>query len=159
MNRNVSRHSDWTLEDLRDYFGLRFRSRARSHYLDHEPFTPMALSDAQPTQLHETATHPGRVPVHVEGGYPALKRSVVAMLDGIPYVVMRGAVDYLRQFDWEAWRALDAVQARYPLDTAEMIAKRTYCCKSSLYKRLSRALVVISSYVDRELRGSTPADC
>ncbi len=151
MNATTANRIDWTLDDLRDYFGLRLRSRQRSRYLDREPFAPAVLSHSAPTQLHETATHPGGVPVHLEGGVPAMRRDVVAALDAIPYGMMRDAVDYLRQFDWEAWRAIQAVMDRYPLDTAKIISDRVYCSESAFYKRLARGLDTISSWLDREL--------
>lgn len=158
MNATANR-IDWTLDDLRNYFGLRLRSRQRSRYLDREPFAPAVLAMVHPKQLHETATHPGGVPVHLEGGVPAMRREVVAMLDGVPYALMRDAVDYLRQFDWEAWRAVQAVMDRYPLDTAEVIAKRLFCEKSTVFKRINRSMETISSFIDRELAQKNRGAC
>lgn len=154
MNHETTR-IEWSLEDLRDYFGLRMRSCdkrrfARSRYYDREAFCPMSFSEA-PMKLHESATHPGGIPVHVEGGYPAHTRGFMARLDGIPFGMMKEAVQYLQQYDREAWRSLQAVMDRYPLDTAKMVAERVNCDKSALFKRINRALITISSYVDREL--------
>ncbi|MNY69792.1 hypothetical protein D3C86_2077890 [compost metagenome] len=73
------------------------------------------------------------------------------MLDGIPYMLLREAVSYLREFDYETWRALAVVMKRYPLDTMEMLAERCECDTSTLYRRLDRAIDTVSSYIDRSL--------
>lgn len=149
MNRTAVSNIDWSRDELRDYFGLGKGKKAP--YLLREPFTPATLSQILPKQLHETDIHPCGVPVHLEGGRPALRKDVVGMLDAVPYAIMREAVDYLRQYDKEAWRAMNAAWDRYPLDTIPMLAERCGCDRSTFYRRLDRGLQTISSYVDRVL--------
>lgn len=149
MKRSSASKFDWTRNELRDYFGI---GRGKvSHYLRREAFSPSVAAGFAPLQLHKTERHVGGGFVHLEGGRPALRDDVLDMLDGIPYLLMREAVMYLREYDSEIGHALDVVMKRYPLDTMEMLAERCGCDTSTLYRRLDRAIDTISSYVDRSL--------
>lgn len=144
----ISTISPTTLrEELKEYFGVA-RGSTWSPYHSKHDYRPGVLSEAQPSQLHETAHHSGGSYVHLENGSPAMKSSVIAMLEAhVPYSTMRGAMEYLKGREWDKWRVLDALTHRPPRKKAAQIAEEIGICEDWLNKQKNSAILIIADYL------------
>lgn len=132
---------------LRDYFGI--PQGSTSQYRQKKDFAPGILSETAPSQLHETAHHSGGSYVHLESGCPAMKGSVIAMLEAhVPIDTMRGAMDYLKANDWERWRVLHEMTTRPPLRSAQMVADSLTITASWLNRQVKMAIESIAQYLE-----------
>ncbi|MNX67405.1 hypothetical protein D3C86_985300 [compost metagenome] len=152
MKINTAEATTWSNEQLLTYLcDPKAKPYRGSNYFHGRDFSTGVLSSTSPRQLHETARHQG-VYIKLEGGKPALREQVVEYLDGIPHAWVREALEHLREFDREAWRALDATIYRQTLgDTAEALAERIDCDRSAYFKRRARGVDAVSAYLSTAL--------
>lgn len=151
MNKQAAKAMTWTREDLREYLGL--GKGGLCPYLLGRPFCPGIgpLSITCPKQLHDTKRHKG-VYVNMDAsGCPDLRKDVVAMLDGIPHSMISDALKRLRDFDNDAYLALNACWRRLRREPMEMVASQLNITRSALYKRLDRVIETVSDYLDGEM--------
>ena len=157
MNREAAKAVDFNYPDLWEYFGL--GKGGTSYFLQHRDLTPDTLAKSPNWKMHEQRLHKGGHYVHLDKGKPALRKEVLAKLDGIPHRMMQDAYRYLQAVDREAWNTMELMQRRFRFERVESYADRLNISRTTVYKRLYRALEIIASHVDRELdKISTPPE-
>jgi hypothetical protein len=149
MNHEAAKAVDFNYPDLWEYFGL--GKGGTSYFLQHRDLTPDTLAKSPNWKLHEQRLHKGGHYVHLDNGKPALRKEVLAKLDGLPHRMMQEAYRYLQSVDREAWNTMELMQRRFRFERVDSYAERMNISRQTIYKRLYRALEVIASYVDREL--------
>lgn len=151
MNRQAAKAMKVETKDLWEYFGLGGKGGSGFHHK--RPFCPDAgpLSITAPKQLHYTQRHDG-VYMQLDGlGCPELKREVVAMLDGIPWIIMSEAVEYVRYLDQEACKTFEMVTHRSAFRTKEAIRTEMELSREGMRYRLLKACQIIWEYLEQWL--------
>jgi len=147
LNYNAAKAMLPLLEDLWEYFGL--GRHGGSHYKHKRPFCPGngPLSITAPRQLHYTGRQDG-VYIQMSGGVPELKHEIVAMLDGVPYQVMREAVESVRYHDEDACRSLELTSDRSAFTSKTQISRQQILSRKALDERLVKACRIILEHLD-----------
>lgn len=152
MNREVAKAMLPLFDDVWRYFGC--DGYGISFFKYKKDFCPGVgpVSFSPPSQLVYSARHCG-VFKQMDGlGGPDLTRKFIAQMDGIPYLVMREAVDYVDNRDLvyrtELFRTLWAVSRRPDNAKKYEVAENLCLSRPALDDRLKDACILVLEFLD-----------